>query len=74
MVIAHTGIMVEQSKLAPTLAFYETALAVIGYKKVISYLDGRVNGFSDGQSVDWWVSAAEGAPLASHHAFAAKGK
>lgn len=77
MVIAHTGIKTTREKHAAVAAFYEAALAPLGYKKTRVFLDGDVNGFSDlpgGIPADWWISVAqEGTPLKSHHAFVAKG-
>jgi hypothetical protein len=79
MVIAHTGIKVEAANIKTVVAWYEAALAPLGYKKAMVFMDGLVNGFSDGgaHGADWWVSAAQGedgaVPVGSHHAFAAKG-
>ena len=73
MVIAHTGIKTAFPDTAKVVAWYEKALAPLGYKKTIVIMDGIVNGYSDGVHVDFWVSAAqEGIPVPNHHAFAAK--
>ncbi|KAK0704355.1 Glyoxalase/bleomycin resistance protein/dioxygenase-like protein [Lasiosphaeris hirsuta] len=76
MVIAHTGIKTTFADTAKVVAWYEKALAPLGYKKSQVFMDGIVNGFSDnadGSHSDFWVAAAqEGVPIPSHHAFTAK--
>ncbi|KAK0724151.1 Glyoxalase/bleomycin resistance protein/dioxygenase [Lasiosphaeris hirsuta] len=76
MTIAHTAIKVTADKYEATLAFYEAALAPLGYCKVLTYLDGKVSGFGpkeDPHAADWWVSVApeESSPVPTHHAFVA---
>jgi hypothetical protein len=77
MVIAHTGIKTTAEALTAMVAFYETALAPLGYKKTRVFYDGAANGFSDnadGNNADWWVSVAnDGVPVKTHHAFVGKG-
>ena len=74
MTIAHTGINVHEDKYAAMVKFYETALAPLGYKKVMSFLDGNVLGFGDNEhSCDWWISSVKTATTPTHHAFLAKG-
>jgi hypothetical protein len=76
MVISHTGIKTKAADTANVAAWYEKALAPLGYKKAVVIMDGIVNGFSDrpdGSHPDFWVSGAqEGTPSTTHHAFAAK--
>lgn len=73
MTIAHTGIKVSPALLQATVAFYETALAPLGYKKAFSLFDDTVVGFADADGVtDWWVSAGEDGGKA-HTAFRADG-
>ncbi|KAK3346454.1 Glyoxalase/bleomycin resistance protein/dioxygenase-like protein [Lasiosphaeria hispida] len=78
MVIAHTGIKTAVADTAKVVAWYEKALAPLGYKKSQVFMDGIVNGFSDkadGSHSDFWVAAArEGVPIPSHHAFTAKNR
>ncbi len=74
MTIAHTGISVPQDKYAATVKFYETALGPLGYKKLMSFLDGNVLGFGDKEhSCDWWLTSVSTPTSTSHHAFEAKG-
>ncbi|KAK0649327.1 hypothetical protein B0T16DRAFT_409844 [Cercophora newfieldiana] len=76
MVISHAGIKTAAADTARVVAWYEKALAPIGYKKSRVFMDGIVNGFSDrpdGSHPDFWVSATrEGIPTPSHFAFEAK--
>jgi hypothetical protein len=79
MVISHTGIKTNAADTAKVVAWYEKALAPLGYKKSLVIMDGFVNGFSDrpdGSHPDFWVSGAQepGTPSTAHHAFAAKSR
>ena len=79
MVIAHTGIVVPAASITDAVKWYTAALAPIGYKKTMTFMEGAVNGFSDSDEspheADWWVSAARDGSSScppSHHAFFAK--
>jgi hypothetical protein len=76
MVISHAGIKTTRAEIAKVVAWYEKALAPLGYKKSMVIMDGLVNGFSDkpdGSHPDFWVSAVtEEATVPNHFAFAAK--
>ncbi|KAH6614464.1 hypothetical protein B0J18DRAFT_439401 [Chaetomium sp. MPI-SDFR-AT-0129] len=88
MPISHTGIKTTPALHQATLAWYEAALAPLGYRQIIAFQDGLVVGFGDGSGIpDWWVSSAaavspgrepeEGAAevakiLGTHTAFLAK--
>ena len=76
--IDHTGIKVPADKLVETVAFYEKALAPLGYKKSMEFFDGAVVGFADANGkVDWWVSVAKDVTevnVSVHTAFLAEGK
>lgn len=89
MTIGHTGIKTPAADHAAVVAWYEAALAPLGYARAAAFLDGQVVGFGDGpHSVDWWVSSAAAAPPGvpppahadaasvppTHTAFVAKGK
>jgi hypothetical protein len=77
MPLSHSCIKIAQDNYSATVAWYEKALAPLGYKKAMSFVDGAVVGFGDAENkIDWWLSAAaEGqAPVSSHHAFAANSK
>ncbi|KAL2163836.1 hypothetical protein VTH06DRAFT_5895 [Thermothelomyces fergusii] len=66
MTIAHTGIKVPAAKYAAVVAWYEAALAPLGYKKSIVVYDGNVVGFSDNAAgiADWWVASSAACPEA----------
>jgi hypothetical protein len=89
MPIAHTGIKTTAASHAAVVAWYEAALAPLGYTRAMAYLDDAVVGFGDGSgSIDWWITSVAAAPpgvpapahadIASipptHTAFAAKGE
>jgi hypothetical protein len=61
MTIAHTGLTTTASSHTALVAWYNTALAPLGYKQAVTFLDGLVVGFLDTVSgnVDWWVTSAE---------------
>ncbi|KAK4118678.1 hypothetical protein N657DRAFT_583216 [Parathielavia appendiculata] len=87
MPIAHTGIKVSAARHQAVVAWYEAALAPLGYTKAMAFLDNQVVGFgpSPGE-VDWWVTSSAAAPpgvpppadadvasvLPTHTAFVAK--
>lgn len=59
MTIAHTGIRVPAARYAAVVTWYEAALAPLGYKKAMTFVDGQVIGFADATGIaDWWVSSA----------------
>lgn len=63
MTILHTGIKAPAALHPAVVAWYETALAPLGYTKALSFLDDQVVGFADAAGdVDWWVSSAAAAP------------
>ncbi|KAK3331229.1 Glyoxalase/Bleomycin resistance protein/Dihydroxybiphenyl dioxygenase [Apodospora peruviana] len=78
MPLSHTSIKIAHGDThTATIAWYEKALAPLGYKKAMVFMDGAIVGYSDANDkTDWWVSAAkEGeSPVASHHAFSAENK
>ena len=61
MTIAHTGLTTAAASHTALVAWYSTALAPLGYKQAVTFLDGLVVGFLDTVSgnVDWWVTSAE---------------
>ncbi|KXX76816.1 hypothetical protein MMYC01_201921 [Madurella mycetomatis] len=67
MTIAHTGTKAPASEHAALVAWYEAALAPLGYTKFITIFDGLVVGFKDTATdkVDWWVSSSAAAPEGS---------
>ncbi len=89
MTIGHTGIKIPAAHHEAVVAWYEAALAPLGYTKRMSFLDGKVIGFGDSpHGADWYVTstaaARPGAPapagasaasiLPTHTAFVAKGE
>lgn len=63
MTIAHTGIKTPAAQHAAVVAWYEAALAPLGYTRAMTFLDNAVVGFADASGeVDWWVSSAAAAP------------
>ncbi|KAK4153459.1 Glyoxalase/bleomycin resistance protein/ dioxygenase [Chaetomidium leptoderma] len=63
MTIAHTGIKTPAAVHPAVVAWYEAALAPLGYTKAVSILDNKVVGFADATgAVDWWVGSAAAAP------------
>ncbi|GAB1316951.1 VOC domain-containing protein [Madurella fahalii] len=64
MTIAHTGIKTPDPQHAAVVAWYEAALAPLGYTKSMTFLDGLVVGFKDTitDNIDWWVSSAAAVP------------
>ncbi|KAL2179610.1 Glyoxalase/bleomycin resistance protein/dioxygenase-like protein [Thermothelomyces heterothallicus CBS 202.75] len=64
MTIAHTGIKVPAAQYPAVVAWYEAALAPLGYKKSVVLRDGNVVGFSDNAAgiADWWVASSAAAP------------
>jgi catechol 2,3-dioxygenase-like lactoylglutathione lyase family enzyme len=68
--IDHTGVLV--SDLAKSIAFYEKALAPLGYVMMMKF-DDKVAGFGVGGKPDFWIAA--GSPTDHIHiAFRAKGR
>ncbi len=89
MTIGHTGIKIPAADHAAVVAWYEAALAPLGYAKRMSFLDDQVIGFGDSPyGADWYVTSAAAAPpgvpppssastasiLPTHTAFVAKGE
>jgi hypothetical protein len=63
MTILHTGIKAPAALHPAVVAWYEAALAPLGYTKALSFLDDQVVGFADAAGeVDWYVSSAAAAP------------
>ncbi|KAK4098522.1 hypothetical protein N658DRAFT_499364 [Parathielavia hyrcaniae] len=63
MPIAHTGIKVPAAQHDAVVAWYEAALAPLGYTKAMAFLDGQVVGFGPSPAeVDWWVTSCAAAP------------
>ncbi|KAK4038534.1 hypothetical protein C8A01DRAFT_17398 [Parachaetomium inaequale] len=63
MTIAHTGIKAPAALHPSVVAWYEAALAPLGYTKARAFLDNLVVGFADSTgNVDWWVSSAAAVP------------
>lgn len=88
MTISHTGIKTPAAQHNAVVAWYEAALAPLGYKRAMAFLDDQVVGFADAIGVpEWWVTSAAAAPpgvpapasasvaavLPTHTAFVAKG-
>jgi catechol 2,3-dioxygenase-like lactoylglutathione lyase family enzyme len=70
--IDHIGISV--TDLDRSIAFYERALAPLGYTLIMKF-DGRAAGFGAGGKPDFWIGAGAGAPpTPTHVAFATKGR
>jgi catechol 2,3-dioxygenase-like lactoylglutathione lyase family enzyme len=67
--IAHTGIAVRDYKKSK--AFYERALAPLGYKNNMEM--GDAGGFNDGKNTDFWIGKNE-TVAKSHVAFEAKNR
>ncbi len=67
--IAHTGLMVKNYKKAK--AFYQKALAPLGYKQNMEY--GEAAGFMEGGQTSFWIVAKKRL-LPGHVAFEAKNK
>jgi len=63
MTITHTGIRVPGAQHTAVVAWYEAALAPLGYKRAIAFLDNLVVGFGDASgAIDWWVSSSTASP------------
>lgn len=88
MTISHTGIKAPAALHPSVVAWYEAALAPLGYTKAMAFLDDQVVGFADASgTIDWWVSSVAAAPpgvpapadadvgkvCGNHTAFGAKG-
>ena len=59
MTIAHTGIKAPAAKHSAVVAWYEAALAPLGYTRAIAFQDDLVVGFADASgAVDWWVTSS----------------
>ncbi|KAH6844620.1 hypothetical protein B0I37DRAFT_355174 [Chaetomium sp. MPI-CAGE-AT-0009] len=59
MTIAHTGIKAPAVQHTSIVAWYETALAPLGYTKAMAFLDDLVVGFADASgAIDWWISSS----------------
>jgi len=68
--IDHIGITV--SDFDKSVAFYEKALAPLGYKLLMKF-DGQAAGFGEGNKPDFWIGPGK----VTHHAhvaFSAKGR
>ena len=79
--IDHLLIYVAPDLLDKTVAFYLAALAPLGYEQRLSYMNGAVVGFGDGEKFpDFWVASTSvrqehcGEPGYVHFAFNAKGR
>lgn len=70
MTIAHTGIRIPAAQHKAVVAWYEAALAPLGYARAASYLDDQVIGFRDSATgnIDWWISSAAVPPSGSPQA------
>jgi catechol 2,3-dioxygenase-like lactoylglutathione lyase family enzyme len=68
--IDHIGIGV--TDLDKSVAFYEKALAPLGYKLLKKY-DGQAAGFAVGSMPDFWIGVAP-TPRKAHVAFRASGR
>ncbi|KAK3897035.1 hypothetical protein C8A05DRAFT_20120 [Staphylotrichum tortipilum] len=62
MTIAHTGIKTPAARHAEVVAWYEAALAPLGYKRMMEYAGGLVAGFGDASGIDWWITSSEATP------------
>lgn len=64
MTIAHTGIRTPAAQHADIVAWYEAALAPLGYTRGIEFFDGLVVAFKDADgNQDWWIkSSVAGGP------------
>jgi len=67
--IAHTSLAV--SNYRSSKAFYEKALAPLGYKNNMEF--GDAAGFNDGKNTDFWIGESE-TVSPTHLAFEAKNK
>jgi catechol 2,3-dioxygenase-like lactoylglutathione lyase family enzyme len=67
--IAHTSLAV--SNYRSSKAFYEKALAPLGYKNNMEY--GHAGGFNDGENTDFWIGEHKSVSP-THLAFQAKSK
>ena len=67
--IAHTGVPVRD--YSRSKAFYEQALAPLGYKNNMDH--GTAGGFNDGKNTDFWIGKSDQVAKA-HVAFEAKSK
>ncbi|KAL2129999.1 hypothetical protein VTI74DRAFT_7021 [Chaetomium olivicolor] len=87
MTIAHTGIKTPAAQHPAVVAWYEAALAPLGYVRAMAFLDNLVVGFADATgAIDWWITSSAAAPpgvpppagadaasvLPTHTAFVAK--
>ncbi|KAK3290942.1 uncharacterized protein B0H64DRAFT_49845 [Chaetomium fimeti] len=63
MTINHTGIRVPAAQHTAIVAWYEAALAPLGYTKAMTFMDDLVVGFADSSgAVDWWVTSSAAVP------------
>jgi catechol 2,3-dioxygenase-like lactoylglutathione lyase family enzyme len=69
--IDHIGIAVTDFKRS--VAFYEKALAPLGYTLIMQY-EGKYAGFGVGGKPDFWIGAGESPKHRVHVAFRAKGR
>jgi catechol 2,3-dioxygenase-like lactoylglutathione lyase family enzyme len=67
--IAHTGLAVSDYRASK--AFYEKALAPLGYKSNMEF--GEQGGFNDGKNTDFWIGKSD-VVAKTHLAFEAKSK
>ena len=70
--IAHACIIVGNYESGK--AFYEAALAPLGYKLTMDHPEWKAGGYNDGKNTDFWISQKEGVTTGfqSHVAFEAK--
>lgn len=70
--IDHTGIHV--ADVEKSAAFYEKALAPLGYMKMMEFKEYKIVGLGEGKNPDFWIQG-DGAPdKATHNAFRARNK
>lgn len=69
--IDHLGVQV--SDLARSIAFYEKALAPLGYTLLMKF-EGQAAGFGVGGKPDFWISPGKASHDHAHVAFRAKGR
>jgi catechol 2,3-dioxygenase-like lactoylglutathione lyase family enzyme len=68
--IAHTSLTV--SNFPKAKAFYEKALAPLGYRNNMEY--GEAAGFNDGKNTDFWIAARRSSVVPTHVAFEASSR
>jgi catechol 2,3-dioxygenase-like lactoylglutathione lyase family enzyme len=68
-VFDHVGLNVQD--YAATRAFYEQALAPLGWKVVMAFDEWKAAGFGEADKPDFWISQREPYGTGTHVAFAA---